>query len=86
MAELAGEGQIYFNGGMCRSTYTNVTGKRRRAEIDGDEDGLPVLGMLHEMLPKLTDSLILTAKKYAKSSCKEFFVSLGRQKESHKNK
>ena len=63
-----------------------MTGKRRRAEIDRDEDESPAPGMFHDMLPELMDSLILTAKRYAKSSCREFFDSLRRQNESCERK
>ena len=57
MAELAGEDKIHVNGDMRRGTYAYVTGKRRQAEIDGDDDESPVLGMFHEMLPELIDML-----------------------------
>ena len=86
MAELPVEGQIHFNGDMRFGTYAYVTGKRRKAEIDGDDDESPVPEMFHEMLPELTDSLILTAKRYAKSSRRGFFDSLRRQKESRETK
>jgi len=69
--EAAGLGQSRDNNDFKRGAQELVTGRRSKTERDGEEVDAAEIGLFHELLSEVTDSLIYGAKKNAKQSKRE---------------
>ena len=65
IAAAAGLGMVRGNNDMGRNANAMVSGKRSKAERDGEEMLDGDIGLFHQLLIELTDSLIATGKRNA---------------------
>jgi hypothetical protein len=76
----AGQGQARYNNDMGRAHEYMVTGREGKGKDN------PVLGLFHQLPEELTDSLIVTGKRHAKATRRDFNRKLRIQEEKSEQK
>ncbi len=78
----AGQGQARFNNDMGRAHEYMVTGRKRKGK--GEDN--PVIGLFHQLPEELTNSLIVTGRRHAKATRRDFNRKLRMQEEKSEQK
>ena len=86
IAAAAGLGMVRGNNDMGRNANAMVSGKRSKAERDGEEVLDGEIGLFHRLLIELTDSLIATGKRNAKNLRRAILEALKLQASAREEK